>query len=266
MTSGVWQRGIRFRVSAIVLALPVLLIPLRTAAAGLSTDSAVKALKRRICFEAFWWGIREYRLGRTASITVRPSDGVGYIWSTELSEVPGVSRWADFFTVFSDGSATVIGSSYGYNIEIMQGNPEFERHKAKALGNGGETVRIRLPADCTPRFARDTPLKQRILHATEASMVQTLTQFNALGVRYPRHLRIVIANFDTDYREAEVFIPLTGEVFHVALMDPEDPLSRTYMEQGGFPVRPEYQPEAARILRGKIVKYGIVRGITLSGN
>ena len=49
------------------------------------------------------------------------------------------------------------------------------------------------------------------------------------------------------------------------LEDSSDPLSETFLTQGGYPARPEYDREATKILSKKIVKYGIIRETILDG-
>jgi len=49
------------------------------------------------------------------------------------------------------------------------------------------------------------------------------------------------------------------------LEDSSDPLSETFLTQGGYPARPEYDREATKILSKKIVKYGIIRETILGG-
>jgi hypothetical protein len=231
-----------------------------------TTEAVTKAIQQRVCFEDFWWDRDSFQLGKTVPITLRQDDNIAYVWSEGLAVVPGASRWANFFTVFTKDDQSVVGSSYGYNLDSMQGTPDFEKKKSQVFGGKAETIQLRIPANCAPHFTEETPLKKRMLKTIETTMTNELTLFNKSGgAHYPGQLRIVIADFNADYPETQVFIPSTEQVFHVALQDAADPLSDTFLKQGEYPVRPEYDKQAIKLLGGKIIKYGIVREITLGG-
>jgi hypothetical protein len=146
----------------------------------------------------------------------------------------------------------------------MSGTPDFEKNRSLVFRGDMETAQIRVPSDCVPHFAKETSRKERILKTIEATMKNELTLFNTSGgTHYPSHLRIVVANFKLDYPETLVFIPSTEQVFHVTLHDSADPLSDAFLNQGEYPVRPEYDQQAVKVQREKIMRYGIVREITL---
>lgn len=238
----------------------------RTAVAA-STEAVTGAIEQRICFEDFWWNRDSFRLGKTVPLTLRTDGDKTYVWSEALSVVPGAPRWANYFSVFTKDDRTVVGSSYGYNLDSVRGTADFEKKRAQVFGGGKiEKIELRVPADCTPHFTQETPLKVQMLKVVETTMAKELTLLNKNGgAHYPRQIRIVIANFNTDYPETQVFIPSMEQVFHVALQDAADPLSDKFLKQGEYPIMPEYDKQAVKALGDKIDQYGIVREITIGG-
>jgi hypothetical protein len=87
------------------------------------------------------------------------------------------------------------------------------------------------------------------------------------GAHYPHHLKIVIANFDEDYPETQVFIPSTKEVFHVRPHDPADQAIDADMQKGEYVVGQEQEYDSQKIegLSATILRYGISRKIDLAG-
>lgn len=237
------------------------------AMAAVTTENAAQAIEQRICFEAFWWDRNTFQLGKTVPITLRKDGDIAYAWSTDLSKVPGVTQWANFFTVFSEGGRTVVGSSFGYNLDAMQRAPVVERNKAKVFGGRAETIYLHVPANCSPHFVENTPLKERMLKAVGASIMKELVLLNKSGVdHYHGRIHIVVANFNPGYPEAQVYIPSANRAFHVALQDSSNPLGGVFLKQGEYPVRPEYNKSATKVMKAKIVKYGVDREIVLGKN
>ena len=238
-----------------------------SARAAIRNMAVIRAVQHRICFEEFWWNRDTFKLGKTVPITFRKDENIVYVWSEELAVVPGASRWANFFTVFIKDGQSVVGSSYGYNLDYMQGAEEFEKKKSQAISDDLETVQLRVPVECAPRFAKGTPLKERILRTIETTMANELMLLKKSGgAQYPEQLQIVIANFNADYPETQVFVPVTKQIFHVVLRDSVNPLSDKFLKQGEFPVRPENSKQAAMVLGGKVIKFGISREISLGGD
>ncbi len=148
----------------------------------------------------------------------------------------------------------------------MQGTSDLEKVKSKVFANGVnvETVRLVLPSDCTPRFAIGGQARQQMLKAIGASISAELKAMNKSGVaHYPRALRIVVAKFNEDYPATMVFVPSTGELFHVALQDSENPLNDAFLQRGEYPVREENNRDAIEALKGKIKRFGIEQDIRI---
>jgi hypothetical protein len=239
-------------------------IAANSATAAVSSKVAIKAIQQRICFEEFWWGRDNFQFGKTAHITFRTEGDTAYVWSEDLVVVSGASRWANFFTVVSKGDQVVVGYSNGYNLDSTRGTLDFEKNREKVFGGEVQTAQLREPTDCTPHFAGVTPEKERILMTIEKTMTNELTLFNKSGgANYPKQVTIIIANFNWDYPETQVFVPSTEQVFHVALRNAADPLSDTYLRQGEYPVGLEGNQQNVKVVRDKIVKYGIDRQVTL---
>lgn len=234
------------------------------AAATVTTEAAVSAVQRYICFEAFWWGRTAFPFGKTVAITLRRTGDIAYAWSDGLSGIPGMPRSADFFTIFTKDGITAVADSFSYNTAIPQEAPDFQKNKNKVFGNGAETIQLLIPTDCIPHFAADTPQKIDMLKSVEATMTDELSLFNkSAGTHYPARLQIVIANFDPDYPETQVLIPSTGEVYHVSFRSPLVPPIGALTGQGSLAVGQAYRRDEIEALTQNITRYGVVRALRL---
>jgi hypothetical protein len=258
-----------FRPIGLALLSACLLISLtaNSAPARNANKAVVEAVQERICFESFWWNRETFRLGKTVPISIRKDGGVTYVWTEGLSVVPGASRWANFFSVFTKGNESVVGSSYGYNLDIVQSTPDFKMKQSQVFGGNVEVFQLRVPSDCTPHFRSESPRKERVLRAVGVTIAKELMLFRRTGgTSYPNDITIVVARFESNYPETQVFIPSTGEVFHVALQDASNPLSDAFLEEGVYPIQPEYDERAINLMREKILKYGVARKIKLEAD
>lgn len=236
-----------------------------SASTAVSTRTVLDAISNRICFESFWWNRGTFRLGKTARMTVRKTGDTAYVWTTELSLVPGVHTWANFFRVFFSGDEAIAYASYGYNVDLLTNVPEVEDNRKQATEGGSETVTLQVPAGCVPKFRADSTLKQRMLATVEHTIAKQLAASNRNGgTNYPQSVQLVIADFNIDYPETQVLIPSTGEVFHVAFRDAADPIGRTFMAQGEYPVAEELNHEEALAVASKILMYGLRRNIRVA--
>jgi len=232
------------------------------AAAGspaLSVQAVTKAIQRRICFESFWWGDHDYLLGSTEPIAVRVQDDIAYVWSDRLSKVPYVERWANFFVVYgSDGHRRVTSS--GFNVGRASKSVYYQQSKALVFTGQQQMVELAVPSDCSPRFDKDAVLKEHMLEAVESGIAYYLASENP---KLPDHLEIKIANFNVDYQETQVFVPMTGEAFAVKLYDSKEPWNRAFARQGLFLPMPIYGKRDVEAFLQKLAKYEILRDVDL---
>src|ERR1017187_7350629 len=101
------------------------------AADEVSTTAAITAVQQRICYEAFWWDRDNFDFGTTLTMTLRNDGDMAYAWVDNLAHVRGASEWASFFTIFTKDNMTAVAASYGYNLDVMRGKPDFEQKRSK---------------------------------------------------------------------------------------------------------------------------------------
>jgi hypothetical protein len=225
-------------------------------APGIDTQLVVGAVQREICFETYWGNRDTYRLGQTATLTVRRQrNDMAYVWSEQLSRVPHVSAWGNFYSVFVKDGEAAVGTSNGYNLDRSSQKPWV-------FDDEQQTVQIQIPADCTPHFLPETPLKTQMLDLVTSSIakeLQVFNKYNGVGAHYSGGIRIVIANFNTDYPETYVTIPSIGLVFTVTLHASIAPLAD--LPTDGYEMVEIYGEENKARANEKIQKYGIDREV-----
>lgn len=151
--------------------------------AEITAAQAVDALKRHVCFSRTWWGDPYARLGQTATADIRIDGRNAYAWSEDMRAVPRVRRWADSYAVAARAGGAVVTERSGYNIELLRGEPAFERERRRVYGGPTQRVRIELPASCEPQFDPDTPLKVEMREAVIRSLSAAVSTW---GRRPPR--------------------------------------------------------------------------------
>lgn len=183
--------------------------------AEITAAQAVEALKRHVCFSRTWWGDPYARLGQTATVDIRIDGRNAFVWSEDMRAVPRVRRWADSYAVAARAGGAVVTERSGYNIELLRGEPGFERERRRVYGGPTQRVRIELPSSCEPRFDPDTPLKVEMREAVTRSLSAAVSTW---GQRPPRSgLRVTIADFNVDYPETFALRHDTGEILRIGL-------------------------------------------------
>lgn len=260
------NRATNMRIAGAFLLCILIALAAEPAASEIGAPAAVTAIQHRICYEAFWWDRDDFEFGKTVTATVRSDDDMAYAWIDNLEHVPGAPQWASFFTIFTKDNQTAVAASYGYNLKVMKGNPDFEQKRNEVFKSKTDVVKLQVPTDCSPQFSSDDPERKHMLSVIENTIKDELVMFNKNGRSYPDRVQIIISNFNFDYPEAFVFIPSTGDVFSVALHNASAPLTDTYLKEGAYPVQPVQDKASATALIPKIRKYGVVREIHLSAD
>lgn len=218
------------------------------AAAEVTSVQAIDALKRHVCFSRTWWGDPYARLGQTVTVDMRLDGRAAYLWSEDMRAVPRVRRWADSYMVVTRPTGPAVTQRSGYNIELLRGEPAYERERRRVYAAQTQRLRIDLPASCDPRFDPDTPAKLEMRAAVLASLSNAVTTW---GRRPPRGgVQMTLANFDTDYPETFALRQDTGEVLRISL-------------QTGYTVTPVPPGLAAVQLRRLVQRYGETRLVSL---
>ncbi|WP_296450695.1 hypothetical protein [Phenylobacterium sp.] len=223
------------------------------AAADLTNRDVAEALKRHVCFSRVWWGDPYARLGQTVHLDVRMDGRTAYAWSEDMRAVPRTPKWADSYVVVARAAGPVVTQRSGYNIDLLRGEPAFERDRRRVYGGRSERVRLELPTACEPRFDPDTPQKAEMRQTLMGSLtnaVRTWGRRPAGGL-----VRMTVANFNIDYPEAFALRQDTGEVLRVSLLS-NDPASYAGGAGRQYAVTPAPRGPTALQLRRLILKYG----------
>lgn len=204
------------RRTAVLVALLLVAAGAPAHATDLTAGQAVEALKRHVCFSRVWWGDPYVRLGQTASADIRIQGSQAFVWSEDMRAVPKVRRWADSYAVVLRSGAPVVTERSGYNVELLRGEPGFERERRRVYGGPTQRVRVELPASCEPRFDPETPLKAEMRQAVLRSLSAAVATW---GRRPPRGgARMTVADFNVDYPETFALRHDTGEILRIGLV------------------------------------------------
>jgi len=239
--------------AGLLAAILALLAAAPAAATDLTAAQAVEALRRHVCFSRIWWADPYARLGQTVTVDLRIDGRTAYLWSEDMRAVPRVRRWADSYMVAVRPVGPVVTQRSGYNIELLRGEPAYERERRRVYAAQTQRVRVELPASCEPRFQPDTPVKTEMKAAVIASLSTAIATWGRRPAR--GGVRVTIANFDPDYPETFAYRQDTGEVLRIRL-PASDPTGR-------YAVSPVPRGIAAAQLRRLIQKHGETRLVTV---
>lgn len=180
--------------------------------------------------------IQEYRCGAEYWADTRPSPpsdlrvairSEGQIARAVVEGLDGPD-WMTFYTIMSTGTKASVTSSWAYAKALMKESAGFQESWGSVFDDGskhafGSDVRIgelHVPITCDLVLEADTAVKRAMVDAVQRSMTISLSLFNKTGANYPSRVRIVIANFNTDFAATYVLVRDTGEIFGVLLNDP----------------------------------------------
>jgi len=224
--------------------------------------AAIDAIQESRCHAEYWADPRPSRPLSVLPVAVRSEGEVAYAWVEGLDG----PEWATFYVITRKGAKAVATSSSGYNKKLVQGSVGFQESWNQVFGAdsskhsfGGDfrIGELRVPFRCALVLGADTTVKREMVDAVQRTMTISLTQFNRTGANYPERVRIVIANFNTDFAATYVLVRETGELFGVLLNDPVEspPADAEYL------VWQPYNPSDWPPIRRRIMSTGIKREI-----
>ena len=229
-------------------------------AADLTAAQAVEAMRRHVCFSKVWWSDPYVRLGQSAHVDVRVDGRTAYLWSEDMRAVPRVRRWADSYVVVLRSAGPVVTQRSGYNVELLRGEPAFERDRRRVYSGQTQRIPVDLPTNCDPKFDPDGPVKAE-MHAV---LTSTLTNAVRTWGRRPAggRVRMTVANFNVDYPETFAVRQDTNEVWRIGLMA-GDRTSYTGGAARQYIVTPVPRGPNAILLRRLVQRYGRTETISI---
>jgi hypothetical protein len=219
------------------------------ARAQLTNDEVVRALQGYICTHDYW---RDYpkRQGRSFPLTVGRDGRWTVAWLENMEFFPANIEFAPRANVAPEYSYFLqLGRKYDQGVVLLvtryttrEAKPSriYEDDKEKPFKGTIEQVAFTEPTQC-PSRTEDTPTKQRITAAILEAVRSQLRSFNRLpddkfNARYPEEaLTVVVAAFTIDDNFVEIYVPMTREVFQVALHGFQNPGDDDYVDTGDFP-------------------------------
>jgi hypothetical protein len=223
------------------------------AAADITAAQAVEALRHHVCFSRVWWGDPYARLGQTVTVDLRLDGRMAYLWSEDMRAVPRVRRWADSYVVAGRSGGPVVTQRSGYNIELLRGEPAYERERRRVYDGQTQRMRVELPTTCEPKFDPEGPVKAEMKAVLASSLSTALATWGPRPAR--TGVRMTVANFNTDYPEAFAVRQDTGEVLRIGLLS-GDPMSYIGGAYKRYVVVPVGRGPAAAQLRRLVQRHG----------
>ena len=242
------------------------------AAGEIATDAVLEAVRRYVCFEVYWMLSRApFEPGQTVPVTIRKDSEIAYLWIEGL--VRGRSDGSPLSNYYKihmyEGEAGVLESK----VTSGDSKAEHERAEFKELRNqvfrgATQTAQLTMPKDCTPRYGKTTPLKQRKLMAVDRAMARLFQEEMipfwrfagpADGKADRKKVKIVIADFNVDYPSTFVLVPSMGKVWLMGLRDSSDSRDEARLDEGEYWVEPGWIEYTTEDFKRKILKHGVVR-------
>lgn len=252
---------IRSRIGALIaLGLAALAGPAMAAPGDITGAQVTEALRRHVCFSRVWWGDPYARLGQEVTIDLRLDGRTAYVWSEDMRAIPKVRRWADSYVVVARSAGPVVTQRSGYNVDLLRGEPAYERERRRIYGGPSQRLKLDLPVACDPKFDPDTPLKTDMKAVLASSLTNALRTWGRRPAR--GGVRVTVANFNTDWPEAFAMRQDTREVLRIGLQA-GDPLSYTGGSGRQYVVVPVAPGPVSAQLRRLITRYGETRVLAI---
>jgi hypothetical protein len=239
------------------------------------------ALKRRLCFEVYWWGSGDYRRGVPLAVNAIIDRDWFYARIEKLR--PGLGPEAEPWTGLYEGTL----NSQGARVVTNSASPESKFWDEGVVGTFKPWLRqwfaerptisldVIIPADCSPRYDPPSAEKDRMMANVVASVQRALEGFAARRAGgfppYPNQVHVLIADFNIDYPNTYVLIEEPLEFYSVALHEPNGTDEKAYQREGNYIAgsaitgtlsEEDIRAEEAR-LAGLIRAHGIPRTIVL---
>ncbi len=171
-------------------------------------------------------------------------------------------HFAAFFEGRIKDGKGAIAKYEGYNT-IAGPFPEFRKFKKRFTSGSVMKDTLTIPADCAPRYDPPTPQKEQMVKTVVSTMKMLLNGYSRDGIsKYPPEVKIVIADFNTDYPYTYVLVEPAKELYTVVFHDPEDYDNDEYGRDGEYGTGEEYH--LYTYILTQIRENGIVRKIAIT--
>jgi hypothetical protein len=235
----------------------------KPALAEIHLTAAIDAIREYRCGAEYWTNPRPSPRPSALQVAIRSEGEIAYALVEGLDGRDLVT----FYTITSKGTKAIVTSSWGYDKTLAKESAPFQESWGRVFDDGSKHAlggefrlgQLHVPIKCALVLEADTAVKRAMLDAVQRSIAISLTLFNRTGANYPAHVRIVIANFNTDFTATYVLVRETGEIFGVGLNDPVEfpPAEAKYV------VWQPYNSSDLPPLRRKIMTTGIDREIQI---
>ena len=206
----------------------------------ISIHSVVEAVQKRICYDIALRNRTWFNTGAFATLFVRRHDGRAHVWSKDLISPADDTLRETYHLVDHIGSHVVAIASRSWNPEDKYEYREHESDKSLIFDHDFETVRLRVPTDCTHKIEPDTPEKTRRMTEVLNTVVKTLVSIGTHRDQYPETLIVKIKDFNIHYPTTYAYVPYSDELIAIGMINDFREVIHIYPEDGHFLYHPIY--------------------------
>ncbi len=244
--------------------LTLLLLP-RPAGASEANElkTVTEVVTRYLCYEVYWAG-KSYRRGIPLSLEVKIDGDRFSAWVHEVMVEPRVR--ASVFLMGSLRKGKVgVGLRRGYNEYLAPRFPTYTKDRSHFSQGPVSRTAVTIPEDCTPHYDPVTPEKDRMLSTIVTTVQRFLSSLVRAGIWVGnRNVTLTIAAFDVDYPHTYILVEPPGDLYTVALHDPQDYSNDEYECSGEYPIGEVLAESERQDLLPKIRKHGVTRQVVIS--
>lgn len=253
----------------LLLLLSILCVCLINAGPAKAEDrlrSVKDAMTRFICYQKFWMG-NDYVEGASIAMEIKFEGKKFYVWTSD-EPARSFGRLLHFSSFYSgrikDGKGAIIFTD-GYNNELPGLPPQLQEFKNRFKSGTIFKDTLRVPSDCTPRYDPPTLKKELMVKTVVSTMKMLLNHYASKGIaKYPPEVKIIIADFNTDYPFTYVLVEPVKEVYRITLHDWNNYDSDEYERAGEYPTGEASMDAISDSGLSEIRSHGIVRTIAIT--
>ena len=180
-----------------------------------------RAIARRICYEVYWQDNHTYRQGRRAQVNFLAAKGKAYAWGGEFAQSRFESENNKLFAINIQGDQSWVAryfNSFDWNDPW---SARFVQRIIREIPANVQMMNFDIPSDCTPQFDPSTSWKKRAIAKITQAVEKESRKLAKPGD--PATMDIVIGDFNFDYPQTGIYIPLLKKLMFADFRDEVDP-------------------------------------------
>jgi hypothetical protein len=221
-----------------------------------------RAIARRICYEVYWQDNHIFRQGGRAQVNFLATKNKAYAWGGEFAQSNFGPENNKLFAIDIRGDRSWVARYFNSFDWNDYWSAHFVQRIIRETPASVRMMDFDIPSDCTPQFDPSTPWKERAIARITQAVEKESRKLAKPGD--PATMDIVIGDFNFDYPQTGVYIPLLNKLMFADFRDEVDP-PKDIGSLEGFRIEQliaaRWTETSIEIQGGKILRYGITRTI-----